>query len=119
MDAPLPGNRVGPAMRHAFYILNADREPVPCDFLTWHNWFQFPENRKIAQAQFYSFVVSTIFLGLDLTLSGVPLLYETKVFLHQEELASHRYATWDEALAGHNGIMASLAHQHGIDDHAH
>lgn len=104
-------------MSSAFYILSPDREPVPCNYHAWEEWFADPKNRKVAQSQIHGFVVSTIFLGLNLFLVDAPRLYETKVFRHQEELVSRRYVTWDEAIAGHNRIVENLAHDHPEGHH--
>lgn len=49
--------------------------------------------------------VSTVFLGLDHQWGeGPPLLFETMVFPECEDY--ERYATWDEAVAGHDQVVA-------------
>jgi hypothetical protein len=49
--------------------------------------------------------VSTVFLGLNHadSLDAPPAIFETMVFWHQHDLdeACERYATWDDATAGH------------------
>jgi hypothetical protein len=51
--------------------------------------------------------VSTVWLGIDMGFNyGPPLIFETMVFEHgaADELC-HRYATEDDALAGHAEIV--------------
>lgn len=93
------------------YILDG-HTPVPApDLETWARWYQNPENFIVAKdtapdgAQ-----VSTVFLALDHNFFGVaggqPILFETMVFggpLNGEQV---RYATWDEAVAGHAEMLA-------------
>ena len=51
--------------------------------------------------------VSTVFLGLDHSFSneGPPLLFETMVFGGVCDENMRRYATWDEAVAGHEEMI--------------
>ena len=50
-------------------------------------------------------VVSTVFLGLDHGWGdGPPVLFETLVFPDTKRM--DRYCTWDEAVAGHERIVA-------------
>ena len=47
-------------------------------------------------------MVSTVFLGLDHAFDGgTPLLFETMIFGGEHDEYQERYATWDEAEAGH------------------
>lgn len=52
--------------------------------------------------------VSTIWIGIDATDRPRPLIFETMIFggLHHEH--SWRWATEEEALAGHAGIVERL-----------
>lgn len=56
--------------------------------------------------------VSTVFLGQDESGFGVgpPLLFETMVFDERGRVrgGAIRYATWDDAEAGHKRIVAAL-----------
>lgn len=56
--------------------------------------------------------ISTVFLGLDHDTTGLgpPQLFETMVFPQgsYDELFMRRYATWDEAAAGHLDVVAAL-----------
>jgi len=59
--------------------------------------------------------VSTVFLGLDHGFGrpGPPILFETMVFGGPMDDYQERYATWDEAEAGHERIVA-LARRNGL-----
>ena len=51
--------------------------------------------------------VSTIFMGLDHNFSneGPPILFETMVFGGALDQEQARYATWEEAEAGHKAMV--------------
>lgn len=54
--------------------------------------------------------ISTVFLGIDhgFTVEGPPILFETMVFCQgsRSDLEMERYATWAEAVEGHNQMVA-------------
>jgi hypothetical protein len=57
--------------------------------------------------------LSTVFLGFDHNYGreGPPLLFETMLFKSEEDLQEEyceRYATWDEAAAGHRAVLRRL-----------
>lgn len=56
--------------------------------------------------------VSTVWLGLDHSFSGeMPQIFETMVFNNEtdkSDLACERYATEEQALAGHKRIVAEV-----------
>ena len=84
------------------YILDG-HEPVPVDRMTWARWFESAD-RQVAESIQGDVRVSTVFLGLDQNfgdLFGLPILFETMVFVNGESQACDRYRTWDEAEAGH------------------
>lgn len=85
------------------YILDANKEPVPCDMMTWAMWFGDTDRRRVASTRVGKTWVSTVFLGLDHRFGpGEPLLFETMLFdrRHFEDY-QERYSTYAEALAGH------------------
>lgn len=84
------------------YILE-NREPVLCpDLMTWANWFEHDEPRRVGYTEFEGGHVSTVFLGLDHRFGdGVPLLFETMIFGGPHDQYQDRYTTWAEAEAGH------------------
>lgn len=61
------------------------------------------KERIVQQTEVCGARVSTVFIGLDHNLAeeGPPLLYETMVFGGELDASEERYATWDEAEAGH------------------
>lgn len=54
--------------------------------------------------------VSTVFLGLNHNYfkQGPPILFETMVFGGKHDGYMNRYATWDEAKAGHKEIVEMI-----------
>lgn len=93
------------------YILDG-HEPVPVDLMTWARWFETAD-RHVARTEVRPGVmVSTVFLGIDHSFgTGKPLLFETMVFSDYGGDNEVRYATWDEAVAGHVAIVAKLEGQ--------
>lgn len=92
------------------YILDG-QEPVPePDLLRWGQWMQSAD-RRVAFDIIGEQEVSTVFLGLDHQWGiGPPLLFETMVFAFGSSLDERceRYATWADALTGHDGIVGEL-----------
>jgi len=83
-----------------YYILEG-QEPVQCDLQTWAE-----ADRLVCRTTVGDLDVSTVFLGV-----GPPAIFETMVFdgRHGEiEHEAQRYATWDDALAGHVAIVYRL-----------
>lgn len=68
------------------------------------------ERRRIAHTIVSPRVsVSTVFLGLDHSFrDGPPLLFESLVFGGKDNELMNRYATYDEAVTGHNRIVQRL-----------
>lgn len=96
-------------MTNDHYILNDDGTitTVP-DLLTWARAFE-KSSRQIANDQLPENVrVSTIFLGIDhnFALDGPPLLFETMIFGGPHDQYQDRYATKEEAIAGHAKALA-------------
>ena len=95
------------------YVLDADRNPVPCkDVAAWSLFFaDFDRHRRVAFDEIAPGVtVSTVFLGIDHGWgSGRPVLFETMVFDDYEE-GQHQWrcCTWDEAEAQHEEVVAMV-----------
>jgi hypothetical protein len=93
------------------YILEGHEPKVCPDPVAWARWFQ-EADRRVALHLVAGYEISTVFLGLDQAfgLSPRPILFETKVFaLGQRslgEVATRRYATWDQAELGHAALLA-------------
>jgi hypothetical protein len=100
------------------YILDG-RTPVPCeDLFTWGKWLQTTDQRRVAFTTTRTAEVSTVFLGLNHQYgSGPPLLFETMIFGGTHDGYSDRYATWDEAEAGHARAV-TLAETEDAHGHA-
>lgn len=89
-------------MRPHHYILNG-REVVPVKSIQeWGLWFASNDN-TVAKTQVGDLLVSTIFMGLNMSvLDGPPLLFETMVFDAERDPCDFmRYSTWKEAEIGH------------------
>lgn len=97
------------------YILGPGHIIVPAgDLMLWAMWFGNIDNRRVAETHFaIGSWVSTVFLGLDHNFwgEGPPILFETMVFADDgcsDDLGQERYATWDEAVAGHERAVEKL-----------
>lgn len=83
------------------------KTPVPVDdILEWAEWFE-TANRVVKQTELPTGErVSTVFLGLDSGFfSTAPLLFETMIFGGKHDGEIFRYATWEEAEAGHQAAI--------------
>lgn len=98
-----------------FYLLNSDRQPYEVHQHTFSaaNFFN-PANKSriVAQEDVGEAWVSTVFLGMKHGegSDGRPLLFETFV-IHKPDDDSNvvrRYATWEEAEAGHAEIKEQI-----------
>jgi hypothetical protein len=100
------------ALRESKWILNG-KVPTPCsDLMRWAQWMETAD-RTVARTQLLGgeVLVSTIFLGLDHSFrdKGRPVLFETMVFTSDNaDLDMWRYATWDEAEAGHAKMVTMM-----------
>ena len=103
-------------MNSRFYILDG-HTPRPVKTVeAWARWFE-KSQRQVAFTDLTYATVSTVFLGVDHRYfsEGPPILFETMVFGNSggdfpEELDGklQRYATWDEAEAGHAEMVAEV-----------
>jgi hypothetical protein len=96
-----------------------DHIPVEVeDPLVWAQFFEDMENRRVAETLIGSARISTVFLGLDHNFGGEgpPLLFESMIFEGPEDLNERevRYATWDEATAGHQELVQIVSERLGI-----
>lgn len=89
-----------------YYILGGQDGHTPVevtDIFEWGMWFE-TAGRVVARTTITEEVeVSTVFLGLNHSLfsPGPPMLFETLVFGGESDGDMRRYATWEEAEAGH------------------
>jgi len=96
-------------MAHGQYILDGHRA-VPCpDLETWGRWMGTTD-RVVARTTVREEIeVSTVFIGLDHQFgNGSPLLFETMVFRNGDGQDMDRYSTWDEAIDGHQRMVARV-----------
>lgn len=88
------------------YILVGKEPKAVDDVLEWAGWFETAE-RTVAKTHLPNVEVSTIFLGLDHSFGGLPpILFETMIFGGEHDQYQDRYATWEEAEAGHLRAVA-------------
>ena len=95
-------------MKTNYYILK-DKKIVKVDLLTWSQWFENADNKRIALDKLPNGKrASTVFLGIDHGWGeGPPLLFETMVFSKNsyEDLDMERYSTYEEAEKGHKKMV--------------
>lgn len=85
-----------------YYILESDHSVTPTDDIMVWGGFLDSKERIVSQEIIGNAKVSTVFLGLDHSFGGpIPILFETMVFGGEFDNEQERYATWDEAVAGH------------------
>ena len=94
------------------YILNKDHTVRKVPMLEWAEWSEKDrENKRVALTKVDEHTeVSTVFLGLDhnFSESGPPLIFETMVFGGVMGEECDRYSTWDQAVAGHEAMLARV-----------
>lgn len=91
---------------------DADMEKNPLAFA--RAWGKISEQRRVDHTQISDEVhVSTVFLGLDHSYGrGPPVLFETMIFGGPLDHSQWRYATWDDALVGHDmAVKKAMAHE--------
>jgi hypothetical protein len=107
VDAEL--NAQFPNARNMHYRLMPDKSVEPCSLFDWTEQMNSPERRVAFDELEGVGFVSTVFLGLDHSFfEGPPLLFETmaRIGPRWAEEVMRRYSTYDEALAGHNELLA-------------
>lgn len=90
-------------------ILHYDRAGLPIDMMEWARLRGLPDYFRVADDTIGNYWISTVWVGLDMNLgwSDVPIIFETMVFSLVEgdadghDLDCRRYATEEEAVAGH------------------
>jgi hypothetical protein len=100
-----------------FWILDGDHKPVPATIKQWGKFRREKDGRRVVLTQLPDCWVSTVFLGMDHGYGeGPPVLFETMAFkgqyadgtVNEVEDSTDRYATWDDAVAGHEAIVNRL-----------
>jgi hypothetical protein len=92
-----------------------DRKGLPMTLEEWSSAFEDFKARQVANDELCGHTVSTVWLGIDhgFGLSAKPLIFESMVFRGEESLECQRYATEDEARAGHVALVAEVKAAHG------
>ena len=100
---------------HAFYILDR-HTPIPLfpapyeiELMAWGQW-RNKADTLVARTLVGEVDIITYFIGIPLTnTSGRPLLFESTVFGGPLNGTQDKYATWDEAEAGHAKLVAKVS----------
>ena len=101
-------------MRPMFYRLDDDHNPIPVALNDPHleTMMRDVASRRVGLDEVGNYRVSTVFLGLDHNYGdeGPPILFETMIFPQSghNDLHCERYATWDEAVVGHQRVVAEV-----------
>ncbi len=84
---------------------------VPCSREEWGEFFEDFDRRRVALSHFGGITISTVFLGINHAMRPKEhaQFFETFVSWGSgDELDMLRYATWDEAVAGHEQAIRRL-----------
>lgn len=84
------------------YILKGKIPVLEPDIIKWAQWYE-KANRHVKNDMLPGDIhVSTVFLAIDHSyFGGTPQLFETMIFGGEHNEYCERYATWEEAEAGH------------------
>ena len=95
------------------YILDANGEPqAEPDFDRFVQWSgDNPEAYRVALDEIGDVRISTVFLSLDHSFTGPPVLWETMVFGGLADEEQRRYTSLSSAHAGHERVGALLREQ--------
>lgn len=96
------------------WILDKYLNLVRADLYTWAKFFDDMEQRRIAFTRISARItVSTVFLGIDYSFNGgPPLVFESLVFGGKHDGEMLRYSSYDEAVKGHNELVAMSLKTH-------
>jgi hypothetical protein len=94
-----------------------DRAGKPLDTREWARLFEDSAYARVAISALHGYVVSTLWCGVHMGAANgsPPLIFETVVLdeatgMPTDMLVLERYATEDEALAGHRAIAQRIEH---------
>jgi len=84
-----------------------DQEGRPMEIMEWGRARQDLANIIVARDERDEIMVSTVWIGIDHGWGqGPPIIFETMIFGGKHDQYQERYATRDEALAGHARAVA-------------
>lgn len=98
-----------------FFILQDKLAVAEPSYQEWSVWMA-THDRTVAVTAVLGVTVSTVFLGIDhnFCATTAPSLFETMVFTDEEAGRTHSYATWEEAAAGHQRLVALIREEHAL-----
>lgn len=90
-----------------YYKLDENKKVISSSLEEWANFIEgkLPTNyRHVGDDTIGNKRISTVFIGIDYSYSHgkLPIVFETMIFNNSHGIYQERYATWDEAVAGHN-----------------
>lgn len=100
--------------------LDPNKKVIEATREEWSKSFEDPEGRIVQQDAVGEYFLSTIFLGLNHAfMGGQGVWFETMLFEPNKDQDRHvdvveveghsrRYRTYEDALRGHNGVLAEL-----------
>jgi hypothetical protein len=91
------------------YVLDGKIPIVENDILKWAKFFE-SNSRTVGDTHIGEVHISTVFLGLDHSYIGPPLLFETMIFGGEHDDYQERYTTWDQAEKGHERAVELVEH---------
>ena len=92
------------------WTLNGHTPVITEDRIAWRALIMNVKARRVAFDVVGESRVSTVFIALDHSFlgDGPPILFETMVFNGKEGELESRYATWEEAEAGHKQVVEHI-----------
>ena len=101
-----------PTFRSIEHSILRDGKVIIVSLLEWALWASSDkdfEKRRVAKTKIGDVLISTVFLGLDHGFEqGHPLWFETLVFGGKLDMEMERYETLEEAMAGHERMVAKV-----------
>jgi hypothetical protein len=93
---------------NVWYKLDEEKQIVPCTVEEFSDWtLSAHDKHRVAETTVGDAWISTVFLGISA--SAKPRLFETMIFDHPGwEGFQWRYATYEEAVKGHELIVAKV-----------
>ena len=89
-----------------YYILKGHEIVETDDITEWSKHFENINERIVAKTKIGDVEISTVFLGIDHSFGGkTPIVFETMVFGGKLDQEQERYATYDEAMKGHEEMV--------------
>lgn len=97
-------------MKMGYYILDGEKNVVPCD-----DFYKMSEfmGMSVGRNSHNGIEVSTVFLSMEhgIDENGRPILFESMVFGGPHDGMQARYCTWKEAEAGHEALLWVLTEE--------